>query len=167
MPRRVWYTPSPLPPKRPVVPAERCWSRISVMMAIDRMIWTTAIIDFAWLNEVDDKVYCAHNQSREDKGGNGLNGNTSMDEVKLGEVREVCGEPEDECVHDDEAEAERDDNQRAEDERDDGLEDKIEDREHEAEQDEAEDGRGEHEAGDKAVREPEREGVADRDEDEF
>ncbi len=113
------------------------------------------------------EVNGAHDESSQDKCRNRLNSNTSMNEVKLREMRKIRGEPEDKCVHDDEPESESEDNNGAKDEGEDGLEDKVEDSECETEEDETEDGGGEDESRNPAIREPERECVAGGNEDKF
>ena len=110
------------------------------------------------------KVHSAYDEGCQNERWNGLNRNTPMDKVKLGEFGKIGRKPEDDRVHEDEPEPKREDDDGAEDKREDRFEEKIEDGEREAEEDEAHERAREDKPRNPAVRKPQGERVAGDDE---
>ncbi len=106
-----------------------------------------------------NQVHGAHEDRSQDQRRNVLNINALAQKVNM--VDEDGQQEQDNGVHDEDADAERQDDDRAEDERENRLQNPVQQGEHEGDEQELRDRGVHHEAGYEKVREPKRESVAE------
>ena len=128
------------------------------MIMIARAIWRMGIM---LCSEMNGEVYGAHDNGCQEERRNGLYCNAPMEKVNV--ICEDRKDIQDDCVHDDDAETERDHDDGSEDECEERLQEKVEDCKDEADHDELPNIGAQDKSGHPAIGKPQRKSVAEDD----